>query len=67
MCILSVCLDFFASPSHSSFEVLDPHDPTLSRHATHLFKKTNDYLQGEIASGGVRISLYMYSLYVLRS
>ncbi|XP_026741799.1 biogenesis of lysosome-related organelles complex 1 subunit 2 isoform X4 [Trichoplusia ni] len=44
--------DLYASPSHSSFEVLDPHDPTLSRLATHLFKKTNDYLQGEIASGG---------------
>ncbi|CAD0193872.1 unnamed protein product [Chrysodeixis includens] len=48
----SVGVDLYVSPSPSSFEVLDPHDPTLSRHATHLFKKTNEYLQGEIASGG---------------
>ncbi|XP_047041065.1 biogenesis of lysosome-related organelles complex 1 subunit 2 [Helicoverpa zea] len=45
-------LDLYASPSHSSFEVLDPHDPTLSRLATLLFRRTNDYLQGEIACGG---------------
>lgn len=44
--------DIYASPTHSSFEVLDPHDPTLSRLATLLFKRTNEYLQGEIASGG---------------
>nr|XP_021192191.2 biogenesis of lysosome-related organelles complex 1 subunit 2 isoform X2 [Helicoverpa armigera] len=44
--------DLYASPSHSSFEVLDPHDPTLSRLATLLFRRTNDYLQGEIACGG---------------
>nr|BBD74474.1 biogenesis of lysosome-related organelles complex 1 subunit 2 [Samia ricini] len=37
--------------SASSFEVLDPHDPVISRLATQLFKKTNDYLQGEITSG----------------
>ncbi|XP_022113939.1 biogenesis of lysosome-related organelles complex 1 subunit 2 [Pieris rapae] len=39
------------SPSCSSFEVLDPHDPIISRLATQLFKKTNDYLQGEVAAG----------------
>ncbi|XP_013183602.2 biogenesis of lysosome-related organelles complex 1 subunit 2 [Amyelois transitella] len=38
------------SPSCSSFEVLDPHDPVLSRLATQLFKKTNDYLQGEMSA-----------------
>ncbi|XP_047508212.1 biogenesis of lysosome-related organelles complex 1 subunit 2 [Pieris napi] len=39
------------SPSCSSFEVLDPHDPIISRLATQLFKKTNDYLQGEVTAG----------------
>ncbi|CAB3226400.1 unnamed protein product [Arctia plantaginis] len=39
------------SPSHSSFEILDPHDPVLSRLATFLFKRTNDYLQGEMSAG----------------
>ncbi|XP_049885394.1 biogenesis of lysosome-related organelles complex 1 subunit 2 [Pectinophora gossypiella] len=39
------------SPSCSSFEVLDPHDPVISRLATQLFRKTNDYLQGEMAAG----------------
>ncbi|CAH0745826.1 unnamed protein product [Diatraea saccharalis] len=39
------------SPSCSSFEVLDPHDPVISRLATQLFKRTNDYLQGEMSAG----------------
>ncbi|CAF4841408.1 unnamed protein product [Pieris macdunnoughi] len=39
------------SPSCSSFEVLDPHDPIISRLATQLFKRTNDYLQGEVTAG----------------
>ncbi|XP_028169995.1 biogenesis of lysosome-related organelles complex 1 subunit 2 isoform X2 [Ostrinia furnacalis] len=39
------------SPSCSSFEVLDPHDPIISRLATQLFKRTNDYLQGEMSAG----------------
>ncbi|XP_072930886.1 biogenesis of lysosome-related organelles complex 1 subunit 2 [Epargyreus clarus] len=43
--------DLHLSPSCSSFEVLDPHDPTISRLATQLFKRTNDYLQGEMAAG----------------
>ncbi|CAG5003168.1 unnamed protein product [Parnassius apollo] len=43
--------DIHMSPSCSSFEVLDPHDPVLSRLATQLFKRTNDYLQGEMATG----------------
>ncbi|CAK1588412.1 unnamed protein product [Parnassius mnemosyne] len=43
--------DIHMSPSCSSFEVLDPHDPVLSRLATQLFKRTNDYLQGEMAAG----------------
>lgn len=43
--------DMTLSPSHSSFEVLDPHDPVLSRLATFLFKRTNDYLQGEMSAG----------------
>ncbi|XP_075991515.1 biogenesis of lysosome-related organelles complex 1 subunit 2 isoform X3 [Anticarsia gemmatalis] len=43
--------DMNLSPSHSSFEVLDPHDPVLSRLATFLFKRTNDYLQGEMSAG----------------
>ncbi|XP_053624381.1 biogenesis of lysosome-related organelles complex 1 subunit 2 [Plodia interpunctella] len=42
--------DMPVSPSCSSFEVLDPHDPVISRLATQLFKKTNDYLQGEMAA-----------------
>ncbi|KAG6445611.1 biogenesis of lysosome-related organelles complex 1 subunit 2 [Manduca sexta] len=45
------CKDLHMSPSCSSFEVLDPHDPVISRLATQLFKKTNDYLQGEMAAG----------------
>lgn len=43
--------NFQISPSCSSFEVLDPHDPVISRLATQLFKRTNDYLQGEMAAG----------------
>ncbi|XP_047543808.1 biogenesis of lysosome-related organelles complex 1 subunit 2 [Vanessa atalanta] len=43
--------ELFMSPSCSSFEMLDPHDPVISRLATQLFKKTNDYLQGEMAAG----------------
>ncbi|KAM3969066.1 biogenesis of lysosome-related organelles complex 1 subunit 2 [Aphomia sociella] len=43
--------DLNMSPSCSSFEVLDPHDPVISRLATQLFRKTNDYLQAEMASG----------------
>ncbi|KAI5640944.1 biogenesis of lysosome-related organelles complex-1 subunit 2 domain-containing protein [Phthorimaea operculella] len=39
------------SPSCSSFEVLEPHDPVISRLATNLFKKTNDYIQGELTAG----------------
>ncbi|XP_028035016.1 biogenesis of lysosome-related organelles complex 1 subunit 2 isoform X1 [Bombyx mandarina] len=39
------------SPSCSSFEVLDPHDPVISRLATQLFKKTTDYLQAEMVAG----------------
>ncbi|XP_013147425.1 PREDICTED: biogenesis of lysosome-related organelles complex 1 subunit 2 [Papilio polytes] len=38
-------------PSCSSFDLLDPHDPVLSRLATQMFKRTNDYLQGEIETG----------------
>ncbi|CAK1554823.1 unnamed protein product [Leptosia nina] len=43
--------DIPVSPSYSSFEVLDPHDPIISRLATQLFKRTNDYLQGEVSAG----------------
>ncbi|XP_063633152.1 biogenesis of lysosome-related organelles complex 1 subunit 2 [Cydia splendana] len=43
--------DLQVSTSCSSFEVLDPHDPVISRHATQLFKRTNDYLQGEMSAG----------------
>ncbi|XP_050670845.1 biogenesis of lysosome-related organelles complex 1 subunit 2 [Leptidea sinapis] len=39
------------SPTCSNFEVLDPHDPVISRLAMQLFKRTNDYLQGEMAAG----------------
>ncbi|CAH2035652.1 unnamed protein product, partial [Iphiclides podalirius] len=39
------------SPSCTSFEILDPHDPVLSRLATQLFRRTNEYLQGEMAVG----------------
>lgn len=45
--------DMFLSTSCSSFEVLDPHDPVISRLATQLFKRTNDYLQGEMSAGQV--------------
>lgn len=41
------------SPSCSSFELLDPHDPVISRLATQLFQATNDYLQGEMSAGQV--------------
>ncbi|KPJ07428.1 Biogenesis of lysosome-related organelles complex 1 subunit 2 [Papilio machaon] len=37
--------------SCSSFELSDPHDPVLSRLATQMFKRTNDYLQGEMTAG----------------
>ncbi|CAH0716309.1 unnamed protein product, partial [Brenthis ino] len=43
--------DFYMSTSCSSFEMLDPHDPVISRLATQLFKRTNEYLQGEMAAG----------------
>ncbi|XP_045458060.1 biogenesis of lysosome-related organelles complex 1 subunit 2 [Melitaea cinxia] len=43
--------ELYMSTSCSSFEMLDPHDPVISRLATQLFKKTNDYLQGEMAAG----------------
>ncbi|XP_068619492.1 biogenesis of lysosome-related organelles complex 1 subunit 2 [Battus philenor] len=43
--------DVLMSPSHSSLEILDPHDPVLSRLATQMFKRTNDYLQGEMVAG----------------
>ncbi|OWR50444.1 biogenesis of lysosome-related organelles complex 1 subunit 2 [Danaus plexippus] len=43
--------EMYLSTSCSSFEMLDPHDPIISRLATHLFKKTNDYLQGEMSAG----------------
>ncbi|CAH2226328.1 biogenesis of lysosome-related organelles complex 1 subunit 2 [Pararge aegeria] len=43
--------DSALSRSCSSFEMLDSHDPVISRLATNLFKKTNDYLQGEMAAG----------------
>lgn len=32
----------------SSFEALDPHDPSLSRMATKMFQKTNDYISHEL-------------------
>ncbi|XP_077302129.1 biogenesis of lysosome-related organelles complex 1 subunit 2-like [Arctopsyche grandis] len=38
------------STSTSSFEALDPHDPNLSRLATTMFQKTEDYLYGEFTS-----------------
>lgn len=31
-----------------SFEALDPHDPSLSRLATKMFQKTNDYVAHEL-------------------
>ncbi|KPJ09062.1 Biogenesis of lysosome-related organelles complex 1 subunit 2 [Papilio machaon] len=43
--------DLRTFPSCSSFDLLDPHDPILSRLATQMFKRNNDYLQGEIATG----------------
>ena len=36
------------STSTSSFEALDPHDPSLSRLATKMFQKTNDYIAHEL-------------------
>ncbi|XP_041986446.1 biogenesis of lysosome-related organelles complex 1 subunit 2 [Aricia agestis] len=45
------CSDPAIFTRSSSFEMLDPHDPVISRLATQLFKKTNDYLQGEMSSG----------------
>lgn len=47
--------EMYLSTSCSSFEMLDPHDPIISRLATHLFKKTNDYLQGEMSAGQVTL------------
>lgn len=32
----------------SSFEALDPHDPSLSRLATKMFQKTNEYVSHEL-------------------
>lgn len=32
----------------SSFEALDPHDPSLSRMATKMFQKTNEYISHEL-------------------
>ncbi|XP_034839417.1 biogenesis of lysosome-related organelles complex-1 subunit 2 [Maniola hyperantus] len=39
------------SRSCSCFEMLDPHDPVISRLATQLFKKTDDYWRGEVMAG----------------
>lgn len=36
------------STSTSSFEALDPHDPSLSRLATKMFQKTNEYVAHEL-------------------
>lgn len=36
------------STSTSSFEALDPHDPSLSRLATKMFHKTNEYISHEL-------------------
>lgn len=36
------------STSTSSFEALDPHDPNLSRLATKMFQKTNEYVEHEL-------------------
>lgn len=36
------------STSTSSFEALDPHDPNLSRLATKMFHKTNEYISHEL-------------------
>lgn len=38
------------STSTSSFEALDPHDPNLSRMATKMFQKTNEYVSHELNS-----------------
>lgn len=43
-------LSINVSPSSSSFEALDPHDPNLSCLATTLFEKTSDYLHGELTA-----------------
>lgn len=32
----------------SSFEALDPHDPSLSRMATKMFQKSNEYISHEL-------------------
>ncbi|XP_067646449.1 biogenesis of lysosome-related organelles complex 1 subunit 2 [Eurosta solidaginis] len=36
------------STSTSSFEALDPHDPNLSRLATKMFRKTEEYISNEL-------------------
>uniref|UniRef100_A0A0K8WEG0 Biogenesis of lysosome-related organelles complex 1 subunit 2 n=1 Tax=Bactrocera latifrons TaxID=174628 RepID=A0A0K8WEG0_BACLA len=36
------------STSTSSFEALDPHDPNLSKLATKMFRKTEDYISNEL-------------------
>ncbi|XP_037936473.1 biogenesis of lysosome-related organelles complex 1 subunit 2 [Teleopsis dalmanni] len=36
------------STSTSSFEALDPHDPNLSKLATKMFRKTEEYITHEI-------------------
>lgn len=38
------------STSTSSFEALDPHDPSLSRLATKMFQKSNEYIVHELNS-----------------
>ncbi|XP_055377004.1 biogenesis of lysosome-related organelles complex 1 subunit 2 isoform X2 [Condylostylus longicornis] len=36
------------STSTSSFEAMDPHDPNLSKLATKMFKKTEEYISNEL-------------------
>ncbi|CAD7002561.1 biogenesis of lysosome-related organelles complex 1 subunit 2 [Ceratitis capitata] len=36
------------STSTSSFEALDPHDPNLSKLATKMFRKTEEYISNEL-------------------
>lgn len=36
------------STSTSSFEALDPHDPNLSKLATKMFRKTEEYITNEL-------------------
>ncbi|XP_036337581.1 biogenesis of lysosome-related organelles complex 1 subunit 2 [Rhagoletis pomonella] len=36
------------STSTSSFEALDPHDPNLSKLATKMFRKTEEYICNEL-------------------